>query len=845
MVQNMKVLLLGNNPNIQFYTSRFQSTDNIELFHVSDTKSNIFHVETKNYGKCKYSLDNHFTSIENLIEGLKHMSYSDKFKFDLIILNVTSLKQLATLSSRLNPIIDSHSTSILIESSGVLPLEDSFTMNDSTLKVKNIFSLITNYDIREMDSNQFKQYNNNSTDIIIGQSSYSSLKSVKNSNNNKATTTTYNEGTLVQLKNLQQIFIKIFNMDEISTCNMDPTAFISKQWSMAIPNICLDPLMILFQELDKKRFLKQILAKPLISGLITEILTIARTINIKLSSGPMDNENNIINTWNSDAFESYPQLIYNFLKQKQHLNFDLLLLQPILLADDHGIKTPYLEFLYTIMIQYDKIISDQSIWFITKEKFNDIQTSMNKLNSEKQTILNDFASLKDDFQENNIKLHDLQSKIDNLEMNKLKLEQEKQRELEKRDQVINDLQSQLKSINDTNDPSNSPLSKDPEYKTPSVEPFQVTNSDNTNPSTGTDTEKSLYNREKQLLEKEIELKKRELELEKNFAQKQQQQQLQQPLYTNSPQLSSPAAQNLSPIFTQQGSIKPQHLPYKNNSSHTSISNGAFNRSNHSTPTLPNASASKFIDPIASGLSPPMDMSDGFPHLSSKSSFGSHPIKPTSRKNRKSNMPMIGNASSIGFNDVSTQNNVVSPGAKRISSMPLHGSNFHSSNSNNNMSEMNGVSKQGLGIDMPQPNRNGSFGINNSNNNSTTNIGAMSTPVKTPMSHQPPTTKPIQFGSNNGSSNNALQFNNSNNTNTTNSSSNTPQLPQPIQFGNNTPSGNANSSTPVDTNHTFGQPGTSSNTLTTNTTVDVSEDTEEKDKKKSKKKFGGLFKRNKK
>lgn len=834
MVQPMKVLLCGNNPNIQFYTSRFQTFPNIELFHVSDIKSNNFQMETLNYGTVQYSLDNHFTSLKNLVEALKHMSHD--IRFDLIILSAHSLQELNSIPDILKSVIDKQKTTILIESSGVLPIE-TFINNNSTFS--NVFSILSSYDIRECDSNNYKQFDTSiKNTITLGQSSYSDVKTKKLTSSSLSKK--YNESVLINLKNLTNIFNKIFEKESVSACDYHPSKFLSEQWSLAIQTICLDPLMVLFQQTDIKTFLNEILAKPLISGLVTEILTLAKANNAKLSSNT-DNENHIIKSWRS-KYESqqnyYPQLVYNFQKRLTScLNLDLLLLQPILLADDHDIKTPYLEFLYTVMIQFNNINKNESNWFIRNEKLNDLKQSMSQIKLEKQNLFNDYKSLQDDVQENSIQFKNVQARVNSLEMENLQLKQRNERSIMEKDQIINDLKLQIATLQtekaNVTTEINEPIQK---VITPPIGDSTMDTNNNT------EMDQSLMEKEKELLAREIELKEKELEMKKQFALQQQQlqQQLQQPLYinnnNNNSMVNSPVSPppNMSPVFAR-GSIKPQQLPYN----HSNLSNGNVSRSNHSTPTLPNASASRFVDPISSGLSPPMDITEGFPTLQSKSSFGSHPIKPTSRKNRKSNMPAIGNASSIGFNDVSTQSNVVNPGGRRISSMPTHGVHGGFNNNNSGMD----INRQGLGLDMSQPNRNMTLGMNNHNSN--TNIGAMSTPIKNPMTKQS-TTKPIQFGSSNpSSSNNVLQFNTSGTSNN-NSSSNTPQPPQPIQFGSATPS-QSNSSTPVVISHAFGQADASAPTsnVPETTPTETSKDENHKDKKKSKKKFGGLFKRNKK
>ncbi|WP_280641351.1 hypothetical protein, partial [Streptomyces afghaniensis] len=70
----------------------------------------------------------------------------------------------------------------------------------------------------------------------------------------------------------------------INVCNNSFNEFQSIQWNLALAKICLDPLLIIFEETNTEKLTNQILAKPLISGIITEIITIIKSTNIKLNS---------------------------------------------------------------------------------------------------------------------------------------------------------------------------------------------------------------------------------------------------------------------------------------------------------------------------------------------------------------------------------------------------------------------------------------------------------------------------------------------------------------------------------------------------------------------------------
>ena len=117
---SLRVLAIGNNPNILFYTSRFQLAKNIDLYHVNDSKSCQFEIETEYYGKDRFELENHFTSIEHLTEALS--SKSSEAVFDIIIMSAPSLQELSSLASKLTSIIYSN-TKIFLESSGFIQLE--------------------------------------------------------------------------------------------------------------------------------------------------------------------------------------------------------------------------------------------------------------------------------------------------------------------------------------------------------------------------------------------------------------------------------------------------------------------------------------------------------------------------------------------------------------------------------------------------------------------------------------------------------------------------------------------------------------------------------------------------
>ena len=204
----------------------------------------------------------------------------------------------------------------------------------------------------------------------------------------------------------------------------------------------------------------------------------------------------------------------------------------------------------------------------------------------------------------------------------------------------------LYSVNYGDSPVRSPppvVSSQPQMNSPLSSHSQTFGENN-----GTN-DKLLQERELQLRKKELELQERELEFQKRA--------LQQQRFNNSNN-SIPR----KPSFPQ----LQQSANVRSNSRGMHGTNGAMSQP---------ASAGNFVDPISSSIAaydpqqPP-----SLPLRQSQQSvqvqpFHSHSIKPTSRKNRNSNMPNIGNPSSINMSDFGRPPNNSSQ--TRLNSMPTH------------------------------------------------------------------------------------------------------------------------------------------------------------------------------
>lgn len=734
----LRVLIVGNNPNLMLYTSRFQLAKSVELYHVSESKSNTFTVETKEYGSDQFQLENHFTSISNLIEAFKQSSEHSSIIFDMIVLSAASLQEISSSASHLNPMININ-TKLFLESSGFVQLEP-FVKMSLDLPNLNIFSITTDCDIRQVGPTQYKQFGEQaSSSIYLGESSFAKQQQQQQQNSKTSPAnsssslgqiaTKYPKNLIALLDTFQRLFEKLFPNDKISLCNYSAAEFVSQQWALAIPKICFEPLLILFEETIPSELHQHILAKPLISGLVTEVITVMKSMGAKLN-GNMENETSLLSHWQRQFPNpnETPSLVYHFAKRTASLNTDMLLLQPILLADDYGIKTPYLEFLYSLMCQYQKLNEGKSKWFTRIEDQQDVKSKLKLMADEKIRLKDEVANLQKSLQDKEALTSQLQNEsqaskkqvqvlqnqlgsfrqeIANLtkrhEIDIQKMREEKNvltngyhqkpvdgnhwndREAVVQDQYGPTGTPNLRDIEDVAlygvNYGDSPLKEHLQQPTPPPTSGSLNSSDSHSGSgSGLENDKTLKERELEIRKRELDLQERELELQRRTV---QQQQPHQPRFVKGQKQSANA---ISPTLGNRKSSF-NHLQQ--------ASNVRPNRSMHGAAPIQTASANNFVDPVA-----PVGHRQNSVVTSQANPMGPVPlqshhqysIKPTSRKNRNSNMPIIGNASSLGLNNFGrppassqTRLNSLSTGNLNMPPRPRQQSNF---GLNNNASSSN-------------------------------------------------------------------------------------------------------------------------------------------------------------
>ena len=313
-------------------------------------------------------------------------------KYDIVFISCTSLQDFQTVCADLVPLLHQKSA-IVVESTGYVNLEPFVQLSFPSMKDITICSIMNESDVRQIDGGSFTHIlRNNDNRIYLG-------TSLTNSNISSASNPSF-----------QKVYKLLQLVQQDSSNNISllksvvPKEFMTYQWKLALPRIVFNPLSVIFEAEVPESLSNQILCKPLITGMINEIFKIIKKMDCKLVKGS-ENENNLFKNWCSSFPESpknqnylnSPPLFYEFYKQYE-LNIDLLLLQPILLADDHGIRTPYLENIYSTMCQYIKIndADTNSIFFTRKSNTNINKAKMNQVNADHEFKLNQLNIISSD-----------------------------------------------------------------------------------------------------------------------------------------------------------------------------------------------------------------------------------------------------------------------------------------------------------------------------------------------------------------------------------------------------------------------------------------------------------------
>lgn len=385
---SLQLLTVGHNPNLLFYAWRLQQTRSCSVTVVDDSINPTAPItwKSKPFGEDVFTPN-------RLVPSVSHL---DRLaKFDFIILSVSNLQMFQDVCALLGPHVKPD-TLVVTESTGYVNLEPFVALGFPKYKDMTVCSIMNESDIKrhpDLSENVF-YHRLLSSDLRIYIGSSSVPKNMTAARDSQSFSAFYSIWQAAQEASKGVISL-------LKSTN--PKEFTTYQWKHALPRIVLNPLSVLFEESLPQDLSRQILAKPLITGLVNEVFKIIKKMECKLVKG-FENEANLVKNWlsyfplttddDSPAYVNANSLIYNFYHQ-QDIEVDLLLLQPILLGDDHAVKTPYLENVYSIMCQLMRINSPQGSVFFTrknsgydskKNEYDILTQEMARLNMEKLSL---------------------------------------------------------------------------------------------------------------------------------------------------------------------------------------------------------------------------------------------------------------------------------------------------------------------------------------------------------------------------------------------------------------------------------------------------------------------------
>lgn len=320
----------------------------------------------------------------NLVPTVGHLDKSSKF--DFIIISVLTLQNFQDVCTLLEPHVNAD-TLIVVESTGYVNLEPFVSLSFPKFKNMTVCSIMNEADVKRAGNVFYHKILNDDHRIYLG------------------TTTTAGGMTNARDSASFSRFYKLLQVAQedlkghISLLkSTNAREFMTYQWKLALPRIVLNPLSVIFEEAYPQKLSQQILVKPLITGLVNEVFKIIKKMECKLVKG-FENEANLLKNWQvcfpvpqSRCLPAYADsnlLFYNFYHQRE-VEVDLLLLQPILLGDDHGVRTPYLENLYSMFCQLLKMNTPNSPSEFFARKLPGYDSKMNELNM----ITDDLARLR-------------------------------------------------------------------------------------------------------------------------------------------------------------------------------------------------------------------------------------------------------------------------------------------------------------------------------------------------------------------------------------------------------------------------------------------------------------------
>jgi ketopantoate reductase len=247
--------------------------------------------------------------------------------FDIVLITLSNLRQVSRIAKNLAPtIVPNHTIILLDTSSGLPPLRNLLTEKFPHNPVMSVI-LSDSRIFRTLSANPCIVHKTSNTTAILD---YSAL------------------GLFSTSKSVSDLLFNIQSAGVDIAKPQDQTAFLQSLWQRCIPTLAYGPLSIILDVPDISKLQQDILARPIYQGVINELLELARSQGCSMPDSDYFDNIDLVRSLN----------MYNDFYNKLPIPIDVLLLQPILLADEFGLKTPYLESLFAFFSHLNMINSE-------------------------------------------------------------------------------------------------------------------------------------------------------------------------------------------------------------------------------------------------------------------------------------------------------------------------------------------------------------------------------------------------------------------------------------------------------------------------------------------------------
>ncbi|KAG5520105.1 hypothetical protein PMAC_001181 [Pneumocystis sp. 'macacae'] len=309
------ILSVGSNPISAFFSWRLQSSN-----------------------ACKITLvwRNHFDAVSSYGISFKSDAYgSERFRphrivqtieeakdphcpFDYIFVCIKALPDLYDIATIIEPAVTSSHTCIIINTTNAIGIEDKLIKRFPKNLVLSLVSEATFTQLNVADYEHFGP-----TDVWIGLVQPNLILP---------------EETQRDMVESLTLTLKAGNVECHSSSNI-----LQQQWEKMIGPIAFHPISVLFDEPNHSILLEKHDVKKIVSGLLDELLQIAKAQNCNFD---IDFKSKIINIMTADTSQS---VMFQDYTARRPMEIQVFLANPLDIANKHNIDVPRLEIIYSLM----------------------------------------------------------------------------------------------------------------------------------------------------------------------------------------------------------------------------------------------------------------------------------------------------------------------------------------------------------------------------------------------------------------------------------------------------------------------------------------------------------------